>query len=95
MLYGVKNGSLEDVTAALAARLDCAFESRESDYLGEYSLAQIGDDEIKIVTQPDPDGEPHEDRFEDYEVLIYSDAGADDFGLRDLPVGPSVVEILE
>ncbi|MEU4159294.1 hypothetical protein [Actinoplanes sp. NPDC026670] len=91
----MKNGNVEDATAALAARLNCTFELRESEYLGEYTLAQVGGGELKVVAQPDPDGEPHEDEFEDYEVLIYSDAETDDLGIRDLSVGPGVVEVLE
>lgn len=94
VLYGVRVGHVQDVAAALAAHLNCTFESRESDYFGEYCLARTGRGELRIVAQPDPEGEPFEDEFEQYQVLIYSTIMGDEIEFYGVPVGQGVVERL-
>jgi hypothetical protein len=94
-LYGVRNSGLEQTTVALAARLAYTFQERDSYYLGVYWVADDGSTEIKVVAQPDPEGDPFEDEFADYAILIYM--VSDDPGhqsLRGIPVGDSVVELL-
>jgi hypothetical protein len=94
VLYGVRTGSVQEVAAVLASRLSCVFDARESDYFGEYCLARTDRGELKIVAQPDPEGEPLEDQFEEYQVLVYSSGGDDELDLRDIPVGQGAIERL-
>ena len=94
VVYGLLAGKLQDVAAVLAGRLGCSFAARESDYLGDYLLAQTDRGEVRIIGQPDPEGEPLEDEFEEYQVLVYSPAGDNEFDLRDVPVGRGVIERL-
>lgn len=49
---------------------------------------------MKIVAQPDPEGEPLEEGFEEYQILVYSPGGDDELDLRDIQVGQGVVERL-
>jgi hypothetical protein len=93
-LYGVRDGDVREVADLLAGRLGCSFAARESDYFGEYFLAHTERGDVKIVAQPDPEGEPLEDEFEEYQVLVYSPGGEGDLDLRDIPVGQGVIERL-
>ena len=70
-LYGVRGGDVEETATALAARLACDFRERDSSYIGVYRVADIGTTEVKVVAQPDPEGDPLEDDFEEYSTLVY------------------------
>lgn len=91
---GVRVGHVREVAVALAAHLKCIFDFRESDFFGEYCLARMGHGELRIVAQSDPEGEPFEDEFKNYQVLIYSTSKDDVVELRGILVGQSVVEKL-
>jgi hypothetical protein len=71
LLYGVRSGNVEETATALAARLACTFQERDSHYIGVYRVADIGSSEVKVVAQPDPEGDPLEDEFEEYRTLVY------------------------
>lgn len=71
LLYGVRSGNVDATATALAARLACTFQERDSSYIGVYQVADIGSTEVKVVAQPDPDGDPLEDDFADYGTLVY------------------------
>lgn len=94
VLYGLRVGRIQEVAATLSGHLTCTFDDRESDYFGEYCLARTVHGELRIVAQPDPEGEPFEDQFEEYQVLIYSTVEGDGPGLDGVPVGKSVIEKL-
>ena len=94
VLHGVRAGDVREVASVLADRLGCSFAVRESDYFGEYFLAHTKRGNVKIVAQPDPEGEPLEEDFEEYQVLVYSPGGDDELDLRDIQVGQGVIERL-
>jgi hypothetical protein len=94
VLYGVRTGTVQDVSAALAARLNCTFEERDSYYVGEYLLARTGHGELQVVPQLGPEDDPVDEKFEEYAVLIYSTADPAELELRGIPVGQGEVERL-
>jgi hypothetical protein len=71
ILYGIRNAGVSETADALGIQLGCTFHQRESDYFGIYMLANVAGAEVKVVSQPDPSGDPLEDDFEDYGTLIY------------------------
>ena len=73
VLYGLRVGGGEAVAGVLARRLGHDFELRESYWMGEYWLARIGSSRVKIVSQPDVDGDPVDAAFADYDTLVYVD----------------------
>ena len=77
ILYGIRNAGVSETADAIGIRLGCTFQERESDYLGTYLLASVGITVIKVVPQPDPEGDPLEDDFEDYGTLVYVEAEGD------------------
>jgi hypothetical protein len=94
ILYGVRTGDPQDLAAVLTPRLGSPFETRDSDYLGQYCRAHTPHGEIKILVQPDPEGDPFEDDFPDYRLLIYVNAEGNDIDLSGIAVGNSVIERL-
>jgi hypothetical protein len=74
LLYGVRNSGVAETAAALGVWLGCTFQERESEYLGIYMLASSGSAEIKVVSQPSPEGDPLEDDFDGYGTLVYVEA---------------------
>jgi hypothetical protein len=74
LLYGIRNSGVFETAETIGARLGCTFHERESDYLGIYMLASSTLAEIKVVSQPDPEGDPLEDDFDDYSTLVYVEA---------------------
>jgi hypothetical protein len=72
-LYGARYSGVPEVALAIGACLKCDFKVRESDYLGIYQVAIIPEGKIQVIAQPDPEGEPLEDEFEEYVTLIYVD----------------------
>jgi hypothetical protein len=93
-LYGVRNADVEQTAAALSARLGCEFRTRDSHYLGIYQKAMVGSTQIRVVAQPDPEGEPLEDGFEDYQTLIYVELGGEFPALDGVPVAAESVNRL-
>jgi hypothetical protein len=93
-LYGVRIGRVEDVAAAVEARIPCVFQARNSYYFGSYRVAKLGEDELKIVSQPDPEGDPFEDDFADYQVLVYASFEGAEIALDGIVVGDGLVERL-
>jgi hypothetical protein len=91
VLYGVRNANVEQTADALAERLGCEFRVRDSHYLGIYQKAQIGSTQIRVVAQPDPEGEPLEDGFEEYHTLIYVEVDGDFPTLDGVPVAAESV----
>jgi hypothetical protein len=71
LLYGVRRGTVDETATALADRLACTFQERDSYYVGVYRVADIGPTEVKVVAQPDPEGDPLEDDFAEYQTLVY------------------------
>lgn len=58
-------------TAQLIGKaLECTFRERESDYLGVYRIVRIGEGQIRVISQTDPEGDPVEEGFVEYETLI-------------------------
>lgn len=94
VLYGVRNANVEQTAAALSNRLGCEFRVRDSHYLGIYRKAQIGSTQIRVVAQPDPEGEALEDGFEDYHTLIYVEVDGDFPALDGVPVAAEAVNRL-
>jgi hypothetical protein len=86
LLYGVRNSGVSETTEALAVRLGCTFQERESAYLGIYMLASFATAEIKVVSQPDPEGDPAEDDFNDYGTLVYVEAQPNFPELEGMPI---------
>lgn len=77
-LYGARTSGVGAVADQLGTALGCAFEERESDYLGVYRLARLPDGTlIRVVGQPDPEGLSLEEEFADYATLIYVDGAVD------------------
>jgi hypothetical protein len=95
VLYGVRNSGVEETAAALGTELGLTFQDRESDYLGVYKLAAAGSMEIKIVSQPDPAGDPLEDDFVDYRTLVYVETESDLPVLDGLRVASDAVDRLQ
>jgi hypothetical protein len=94
LLFGVRRAGVDDTAAALAARLSCTFQARDSDYLGHYRKASTGSADIRVVAQPDPDGDPLEDAFADYATLIYVETAGEAPPLAGLAVADEVVDRL-
>jgi hypothetical protein len=94
LLYGVRHASVESTAAAIGAALACVFQSRDSDYLGSYLKASAGAAVIRVVAQPDPEGEPLEDGFADFDTLIYIEAGDNLPTLAGLRVADETVQLL-
>jgi hypothetical protein len=94
LLFGLRTGDVQEVASVLAGRLGCSFAARESDYFGEYFLAHTGHGDVKIVAQPAPDGEPLEEDFEEYQVLVYSPDGEGELDLHGIQVGQGAIERL-
>lgn len=72
-LYGLTNGSLEDVRSNVEKALPVKFEPHESSFIGDYFLADMANDEnIQIRKNIDPiDGEPAEGQYPEASILIY------------------------
>lgn len=87
MLYGVMTPGIDETANAISVRLGCAFQERASDYFGIYKLASVGSAEIKVVSQPDPEGDPLEDDFDDFGTLVYVEAQDDFPELEGLRIG--------
>ena len=94
LLYGVRHAGVESTADAIGAALACAFQPRDSDYLGAYLKASAGSAVIRVVAQPDPEGEPLEDDFADFDTLIYVEAADDLPTLAGLRVGDDTVRLL-
>lgn len=93
-LYGVRSGDAASVAASIGERLGPAFHERDSEYLGAYWMAGVGDSKIKVVPQPDPVGELLEPSFPDHPVIIYVDGDTPVEGLEGLVSPGGVVERL-
>jgi hypothetical protein len=72
-LYGVKKVAVAQVGQAVSSVLSVELEQRESDYLGIYLSGMAGSTKVRIVGRPDPEGEPFEREFPEWDVLIYLD----------------------
>lgn len=94
LLYGAKECGIDTTALAISSRLGCTFENRESGYFGEYKLASFGAMDIKIVAQPDPEGDPLEDEFEDYHILVYVDSDGEAPDLDGLQIAAGRLERL-
>jgi hypothetical protein len=76
-LYGARIAGVSEVALAIGGLLVCEFQTRESDYIGVYRMATVSEAKIQVVAQPDPEGEPIEDGFEEYVTLVYVDGEVD------------------
>lgn len=72
-LYGLKVKDPSRIVQFLSDLLGCVFQERESDFLGIYWLARTDPCVIKVISQPDPEGEYIEPEFAEFETLIYVD----------------------
>jgi hypothetical protein len=73
VLYGMRGADVAQAALLIAQALECDFQERESDYLGIYQIARIAEAHIRVMSQTDPEGDPIEEEFEEYETLIYVD----------------------
>lgn len=94
ILYGVKSAETAAVAAALSDLLDEPLHERESSYLGDYWLGRVGDSKVKVVEQPDPGGEPLDEAFGEYRVLIYVDGSTPVPRFSGLAVADDVIVLL-
>jgi len=76
ILYGARAAQLVEVGQVVASALRSSFSERESDYLGVYLQGFSGSTKVRVVSQPDPEGELLEPDFPEYRTLVYLD-GAD------------------
>ena len=86
ILYGIRGAGINETADAISVRLGCTFQERESDYFGIYMIAQAESAEVKVVSQPDPAGDPLEDEFEVYGTLVYVNGHSEIPDLDSLPV---------
>jgi hypothetical protein len=93
-LYGIMTPDAQGTANFLAELLRCTFQERESDYLGIYWLARHGGSEVRVVSQPDPEGEDLEDEFSDYQTLIYVDGAPDMPDIGGTQLGLGTIETL-
>jgi hypothetical protein len=95
LLYGLRAvDRVAEAVEVIAERLGCVFQERESHYMGEYWLAKIESTTVKIVTQPDSYGDPVENSFADYGLLMYVDGDTPVPNLDGTRVGDNVMERL-
>jgi hypothetical protein len=93
-LYGIRNVAAAQAARGIGELLNCTFDERESDYLGMYWLAWADGNDIRVVSQPDPDGEPLEDDFADYQTLVYVDGETDFAALPGTELEGGTLEVL-
>jgi hypothetical protein len=93
-LYGVKGAAVAQVGQAVSSALSVELAERESDYLGVYLNGKVGSTKIRVVAQPDPEGEPLEKEFAEWNVLVYLDGSDDLPSLNGLKSGNGVIHIL-
>ncbi|CAI8776082.1 DUF3857 domain-containing protein [Pseudomonas chlororaphis] len=76
-LYGLKGKAILEVKSKIEEKLSFSFEARESIYQGG-RYYRFGDNESEsfvLKSNTDPfDGEPVEQKFSSYPVLLYVDA---------------------
>ena len=72
-VFGVRGVSLGRCASAIGGLLDVNLTERESDYLGCYLAGSGSDFKVRVVRQPDPEGELLEPAYPDYGVIIYID----------------------
>jgi len=93
-LYGVKSGDTAPVAAAVGSALGHTLQKRDSSFYGSYWIARFNDVEVLVVEQIDPVGEPQEEEFTDYQVLVYVGSLAPIEGISGLSTESGVVELL-
>jgi hypothetical protein len=72
-IFGVRGVALGRCAVLIAELLAVDMVERESDYLGCYFAGAGSDFNVRIVEQPDPEGELLEPEHQDYDVIIYLD----------------------
>ncbi|MBM0280190.1 hypothetical protein [Pseudomonas chlororaphis] len=75
-LYGFKSLSVLEARSKIEERLGFSFEERESSYQGGdyYKFGDKGEESFVLKRNVDPfDGEPVEQIFSEYPVLLYVD----------------------
>lgn len=93
-LYGAKAATLAHVGQAVSAAFSVELAERESDYLGVYLSGKVLSTKIRVVTQPDPEGEPLEKGFPEWNVLIYLDGPDELPSLHGIESGDGVIQTL-
>ena len=85
----MKAESVEQVIEAVEAQVGHSFQVRESEFWGDYWSYDAEGLELRVISQPDPHGELHEDDFPSHRILIYVDGDIDVPGIDGLatPVG--------
>ena len=93
-LYGVKGAAVADVGQAVSAALSTDLQERESDYLGVYLSGKTSATKVRVVSQPDPEGEPVEPEFAEWDVLVYLDGPDELPSLNGLELAAGVIRVL-
>jgi hypothetical protein len=76
-LFGIGGVAIGDCALSIGMLLQVELNQRESDYLGCYMVGSGADFKIKLVEQPDPEGELIEPGYPDLGILIYLDGESD------------------
>lgn len=74
--------------------LGYSLQKRESSFYGDYWIARVDNVEVMVIEQVDPVGEPQEEDFVDYQVLIYVGSLEPVADISGLATGSGVVELL-
>ena len=69
-------------------------QERESSFYGDYWIARFDGIEVRVVPQIDPSGDPQEEEFVDYGILVYLDSPAAVEGIAGLRTESGVIELL-
>jgi hypothetical protein len=93
-LYGVRSGATDPVAAAVGEVLGHALQKRESSFYGDYWIARFDNVEVLVIEQIDPVGEPQEEEFMDYEILVYVGSSAPIDDISGLMTESGVIEPL-
>lgn len=93
-LYGIKSLGVSQTADALETLIRCRFLERESDYFGVYRIYRTSSMEMRIVSQPDPEGELLEEEFREFQTLVYVDSESNGDPLSGLEFPPEWLEKL-
>lgn len=93
-LYGAKGAEVAEVGRAVSSALSTELQERESDYLGVYLSGKVSSTKVRVVSQPDPEGEPVEPEFSEWDVLVYLDGPDELPSLNGLEFGAGVIRAL-
>ena len=94
VLYGVSGAAMARVGEIVSSALSVELAQRESDYLGVYLNGVIGSAKVRIVVQPDPEGELLEPDFPEWDILVYLDGPDELPALDKLKFKGGIIKIL-